>query len=42
MMPPRYFKDKVEHEYVSDGTRVNPQNGGLGTDLTEEVGHFKY
>ena len=33
---------RVEHEYVSGGTRVNPQNGGLGTDLTEEVGFFKY
>ena len=29
----------VEHEYVSGGTRVNPQNGG--TDLTE-VGYFNF
>ena len=33
---------RVEHEYVSGGTRVNPQNRGLGSDLTEEVGYFKY
>ena len=31
---------RVEHEYVSGGTRVNPQNGGLGTDLTEEAGYL--
>ena len=33
---------RVEHEYVSGGIRVNPQNRALGTDLTEEVGYFKY
>ena len=33
---------RVEHDYVSGGTRVNPKNGGLGIDLTEEGGYFKY